>query len=41
MNWILKGQSVEKLEAVTESGKTLAKGSPVYSCYCYGGDELI
>ena len=24
-----------------ESGMILAKGGPVYSCYCYGGDELI
>lgn len=24
-----------------ESGNTLAKGRPVYSCYCYRRDELI
>lgn len=42
VNWILKGEKYWEIGGSdAESGMILAKGGPVYSCYCYGGDELI
>lgn len=42
VNWILKGYKYgETGNYNREPRMILAKGSPVYSCYCYARDELI